>query len=254
MLTALLQQVGLNKYEAEAYVALLFHGSLTGYELGKRSGVPLSRSYEILEHLSMQGLALVQPGEPVRYRAEEPQQLLARLRRESVATLDALDQALADLGATPTNDGFWVARGQAAVVAHARGLIEAAQETLVLSVAPQHRDLLVTERAVAQSRGCRIVDAPLAAQESPLIALLADRRQGLLGTLEPVEHCQAVVSSHPALLAVLARVLAPQLMVTFSKSAPVHQEHEHTQPLAWLDWEQHKQRRLLQEHTSSRIA
>ncbi len=29
----LLQQIGLNKYEAEAYYALLTHGALTGYEV-----------------------------------------------------------------------------------------------------------------------------------------------------------------------------------------------------------------------------
>src|SRR5205085_4852065 len=37
----LLQRIGLNKYEAEAYYALLVAGPLTGYELGKRSTVPL---------------------------------------------------------------------------------------------------------------------------------------------------------------------------------------------------------------------
>ena len=68
----LLQQIGLNKYEAEAYSTLLSEGSLTGYELGKRSQVPLSRSYEILERLVQKGLALVQPGDPPRYAAQQP--------------------------------------------------------------------------------------------------------------------------------------------------------------------------------------
>jgi predicted transcriptional regulator len=48
----LLQQIGLNKYEAEAYYTLLANEPLTGYELGKRSQVPLSRSYEVLERLT----------------------------------------------------------------------------------------------------------------------------------------------------------------------------------------------------------
>jgi hypothetical protein len=38
----LLQQIGLNKYEAEAYYTLLSEGPLTGYELGKRSLSPVS--------------------------------------------------------------------------------------------------------------------------------------------------------------------------------------------------------------------
>ena len=75
-----LQQVGLNKYEAEAYYTLLAEGPLTGYELGKRSQVPLSRSYEILERLTQKGLALVQPGDPPRYSAEDPGRFLEPVR------------------------------------------------------------------------------------------------------------------------------------------------------------------------------
>ena len=41
MAVDLLQRVGLNKYEAEAYLALLADGPLTGYELGKRSAAHL---------------------------------------------------------------------------------------------------------------------------------------------------------------------------------------------------------------------
>ena len=67
----------MNKYEAEAYAALLRHGQLTGYELGKRSEVPLSRSYEVLERLVGKGLALVQPGDPPRYAAEAPDEFFA---------------------------------------------------------------------------------------------------------------------------------------------------------------------------------
>ena len=83
----LLQQVGLNKYEAEAYYTLLSEGSLTGYELGKRSQVPLSRSYEILERLVQKGLALVQPGDPPRYAAQEPEQFLGQARSSMTASV-----------------------------------------------------------------------------------------------------------------------------------------------------------------------
>src|SRR6266702_3429062 len=93
----LLQQIGLNKYEAEAYYTLLAEGPLTGYELGKRSQVPLSRSYEILERLTQKGLAQVQPGDPPRYTAEPPGQFLGQVRSTMSATLDALSAALVGL-------------------------------------------------------------------------------------------------------------------------------------------------------------
>ena len=97
----LLQQIGLNKYEAEAYYTLLAQGPLTGYELGKRSQVPLSRSYEILERLAQKGLVLVQPGDPPYYAAEEAERLLGQVRSTMTATLDTLAVAHLDGRSNP---------------------------------------------------------------------------------------------------------------------------------------------------------
>src|SRR5258708_38655453 len=93
----LLQEIGLNKYEAEAYFTLLTQGPLTGYELGKRSQVPLSRSYDVLERLSQKGLALIQPGEPARYLALEPSLLLGQVRSTMEQNLRELASSLATL-------------------------------------------------------------------------------------------------------------------------------------------------------------
>ncbi len=112
-----LQQVGLNKYEAEAYYTLLAEGPLTGYELGKRSQVPLSRSYEILERLTQKGLALVQPGDPPRYSAEDPGRFLGQVRQTMTQTLDTLAVSLAALTDSRSEDEFWVLRGQQHVLA-----------------------------------------------------------------------------------------------------------------------------------------
>ena len=94
MTLELLQEIGLNKYEAEAYYTLLTQGPLTGYELGKRSQVPLSRSYDVLERLSQKGLALAQPGEPARYRALEPALFLGQVRAGMEQTLQTLASSL----------------------------------------------------------------------------------------------------------------------------------------------------------------
>src|SRR5436189_3536003 len=110
MAVDLLQRLGLNKYEAEAYLALLTAGPLTGYELGKRSDVPLSKSYETLERLSRRGLALIQPGDPPRYLAERPDRLLAQSRSDHEALLTALAAALSERQRAEPADQFWVVR------------------------------------------------------------------------------------------------------------------------------------------------
>src|SRR5437588_10645726 len=116
----LLQQIGLNKYEAEAYYTLLAEGPLTGYELGKRSQVPLSRSYEILERLTQKGLALVQPGEPPRYLAENPDQFLGQVRATMTERLDTLAGTLATLAQPDRAGDFWVVRGREPILHRVR--------------------------------------------------------------------------------------------------------------------------------------
>src|SRR6266699_5446332 len=147
----LLQQIGLNKYEAEAYYTLLTQEPLTGYELGKRSQVPLSRSYEILERLAQKGLALVQPGDPPRYTAEEPGRFLGQVRATILATLDALDSSLAALPRSDTSSEFWVLRDRQHILARAQSLIAEAQQTIQLSLPtndePEVVDILALARA-----------------------------------------------------------------------------------------------------------
>src|SRR5213594_2267350 len=174
----LLQQIGLNKYEAEAYYTLLAEGPLTGYELGKRSDVPLSRSYEILERLAGKGLALVQPGDPPRYAAEPPEQFLDRTRTATTSTLDALAHALADAGPSAIPEGFWVARGQEHILAYANTCIARAQRTLAVHIAPTQRTFVAEALVQAQARGCRILPGlidPRAEDAATLLLVIDDR-------------------------------------------------------------------------------
>ena len=252
----LLQRVGLNKYEAEAYAALLRYGPLTGYELGKRSDVPLSRSYEILERLTTKGLALVQPGDPPRYAAEPPEQFLDRTRAATTTTLDALARALADAGPSAIPEGFWVARGQEHILAYANTCIARAQRTLAVQIAPTQRAFVAEALAQAQSRGCRILPPLLDTRTEDVgtLLLVIDDREGLIGTLTPADRAQAVVSANHAFVAALARSLEPRRLATPAQIAEPAPANREPQPLSWLDWEQHKQHRLLNVQPENRIA
>src|SRR5438270_2490798 len=150
----LLQQIGLNKYEAEAYYALLAEGPLTGYELGKRSQVPLSRSYEILERLTQKGLALLQPGEPPRYLAENPEQFLGQVRATMTERLDTLASSLAALAQPDSAGEFWVLRGRDPILNRVRAMIAGAQRTVDLSLATGEEEEVRGMLALSRARGC----------------------------------------------------------------------------------------------------
>ncbi|HEY1350652.1 MAG TPA: helix-turn-helix domain-containing protein [Ktedonobacteraceae bacterium] len=237
-----LQEIGLNKYEAQAYSTLLNCGPLTGYELGKRSQVPASRCYDVLERLCQRGLALIQPGEPVRYRALEPALFLNRVRTNMEEALAALAGSLTH---TQQPGGeFWVVRGQAQILASAQALCASASQTLWLALPTGVHDDFAVSLAQAGRRDVHLSLSTEPDQAVPTISLLVDAREALLGTLTP--DGQAILSQNPALLALLTgffRQMRPQ-------APPPVSSHESD----WLDWEQRKQQRLRTLHTYRSIA
>jgi HTH-type transcriptional regulator, sugar sensing transcriptional regulator len=251
----LLQQIGLNKYEAEAYYTLLTRGALTGYEVGKFSQVPGSRSYEVLERLIEKGLAFVQPGDPPRYSAQNPQDVFARFRSTMETTLNTLATSLASLARVDTTGEFWIVRGQQNVLAQAKSMITGAQASLDLVLPAQYYP---TEQIAARNRGVRIFHFPTEILDQHTLLLLCDGREALVGTLTPADSCQAVLSSNMALLNALhgyflyqqtARRPIPEAPIAFPQPNNV-KSHD----VDWMDWEARKQNHLLNVSTNNRTA
>ncbi len=240
MTVELLQQIGLTKYEAEGYLALLRHDALTGYELGKRSAVPLPRSYETLERLTQKGFALVQPGEPPRYAATPPEAIIARTRAAQTATLESLADELASVAQAPPREGYWIARGTAAITVQAEALIGEATETIA---ACGPLEPFVAALTAARVRGC-LVTVHSGQAATGTFALLLDDTRALLGTLTATDDCQAITGADAALVAAARALIAtaPDTQGTLPAQVAARDE---TAPLAWLAWETRKQRRLL---------
>ncbi len=252
-----LQQVGLNKYEAEAYYTLLAEGPLTGYELGKRSQVPLSRSYEVLERLTQKGLALVQPGDPPRYLAEDPDRFLGQVRLSMTKTLDSLADSLATLARSIPEGEFWVLRGRRHILARARAMAAEAQRTIRLYLSPGYDAELAAALALAREKGCQITRASTAVQshtDADVILLLVDDREALAGTLTPADRCQSVVSANRALITALSHYFGQQLSVEESTPVTSTVTTRQSEQLDWVAWEDRKQRRLWRPGSDNRVA
>jgi sugar-specific transcriptional regulator TrmB len=67
-----LQALGLNAYEARAYVALLERNTLTATQVANLAGIPRARVYETLETLTARGLCVLRPGRFKTYGATNP--------------------------------------------------------------------------------------------------------------------------------------------------------------------------------------
>lgn len=239
----LLQQVGMSKYEAEAYCTLLAEGPLTGYELGKRSEVPLSRSYEIIERLCRNGLALAQPGEPPRYAAELPEHVIARMQETLVATVTVLKQVLNDIQHHVAVPGFWVLRGRSAILARVSSLVRAFGPECMLYVSGSQPD---TNDLVDQARslGCQVKHS---SEQDGMLLLLRLGKEALAGTIAPAAESQAVIGANAGLMAAIEAFFAAPLQPRKSEPTPAS-------PSDWVAWEEHKHRHLWRLARSGRVA
>lgn len=235
-----LQQVGLTQYEAEGYYTLLQEGPLTGYQLGKRSRVPLPRSYDVLERLCQRGLALVQPGDPPRYLAEDPARFLEQLQRSMTSRLEELASTLMAVPASQVSEEFWVIRGRERIRDRAAAMIGEAERSLGLHLPASMSGDLSSLVSEARARGCHVLWAAQTARlAADAVLVLVEDREVLAGTVAS-DRAQAVVTGNWALVAMaqscfLDELPRQRLARATETSAPAND---------WLTWEEQKQKRL----------
>ena len=71
----------LNIYETKVWLALLHKGIASAGEIASISGVPRSRTYDVLEGLEKKGFAIIKLGKPVQYIGVKPQIVLEKLKK-----------------------------------------------------------------------------------------------------------------------------------------------------------------------------
>jgi sugar-specific transcriptional regulator TrmB len=71
---------GLNIYETKVWLALLRKGIASAGEVASISGVPRSRTYDVLENLEKKGFAIIKLEKPVKYIGVKPQIILEKIK------------------------------------------------------------------------------------------------------------------------------------------------------------------------------
>ncbi|MEK6945814.1 MAG: helix-turn-helix domain-containing protein [Nanoarchaeota archaeon] len=73
----------LNIYETKVWLALLGKGVASAGEVAEISGVPRSRTYDVLESLEKKGFCIVKLGKPVKYLGVKPHIILEKLKNNA---------------------------------------------------------------------------------------------------------------------------------------------------------------------------
>jgi sugar-specific transcriptional regulator TrmB len=139
----------LNIYETKVWLALLAKGVASAGEIAEISGVPRSRTYDVLESLEKQGFAIMKLGKPVKYIAVKPTIVIEKLKsialknaEEKIKTIQQIRetneytalQQLYSTGIEPVRheDISGAIRGKTTIYNHIKELLESAKKEVII--------------------------------------------------------------------------------------------------------------------------
>jgi hypothetical protein len=144
-----LAPLGLNAYEAAAYLALLGRPDLTPAEVASRAKIPRQRVYDVLLSLTSKGLCVARNENPKTYAGVEPKTALDLLALEREASLERQRKEARDLAdrlAQELGPIFAAGHGQHDPLAYV--------EVLSGQTRIAHRAIALAERAVHSVNSC----------------------------------------------------------------------------------------------------
>jgi len=139
----------LNIYETKVWLALLGKGVASAGEIAEISGVPRSRTYDVLEGLEKRGFAISKLGKPAKYIAVKPAIILEKIKKntmryaeEKIGILSKLKETaeyteletLYDTGITPVRheDLSGAIKGKSTIHGHMKEILESAKKEVII--------------------------------------------------------------------------------------------------------------------------
>jgi sugar-specific transcriptional regulator TrmB len=96
-LTVSLEEFGLSKYEAQAYVALISKGTISASELAYYSNIPRTKIYPTLLKLENKRLAIISKSKPIMCTAIAPEDAFDAIIHEQINKVDAMNSLVTNL-------------------------------------------------------------------------------------------------------------------------------------------------------------
>ena len=129
-----LVRLGLSVYEARAYVAIVTLGEGTIKEISEESGVPRSRTYDVMERLAEKGFVEEGGSSPRRYRANEPLVASNHLMEDIRRANDEILKELNEIGrkAESREMSIWTVKGEWAIDHKVGEIMESANKEVTI--------------------------------------------------------------------------------------------------------------------------
>ncbi len=143
------EHFNLNIYETKVWLALLGKGLASAGEIAEMSGVPRSRTYDVLESLEKQGFAIMKLGKPVKYIAVKPSTIIEKLKSNAEKTAEEKIKIISKLKSTEEyselehlykegiqpvrqEDISGAIKGKSTIYNHIKDLLESAKKEVII--------------------------------------------------------------------------------------------------------------------------
>jgi sugar-specific transcriptional regulator TrmB len=129
-----IMELGLSEYEAKAYLSLLRENPATAYEIGKSSGIPTSKIYEVLKKLTEKGVvSIIEEGKTRQYVPIEPDEFLSKYKNRTEMIIGSLKDELLNIKGKRELSYIWNITEYSYLIDKARRMIEGAAKTVLIS-------------------------------------------------------------------------------------------------------------------------
>ena len=133
-----LEEFGLSRYEARAYLAMVKRGSVSASELAYYADIPRSKVYPILSKLETKGLAVISGRNPIECKAMAPEDAFDDIIQDQINKVNAMNALLSDLKKVSeegkrehgTEEGRYVQLSADSVLSRLRTMIGGARSSI----------------------------------------------------------------------------------------------------------------------------
>lgn len=129
-----MKKYNFSEYETLVYTTLLEIGNLSGYEASKRSGVPRSKVYNVLESLLKKRLVIATKTNPKLYQAVSAQEFLGKFKNDTLTDIDYLELELGNIKKKEDEELLWELNGYDNIQNKAYHLVRDAKESLYVQI------------------------------------------------------------------------------------------------------------------------
>ena len=92
-----LEEFGLGRYEAQAYVALVTNGTISASELAYYSNIPRPKAYSTIKKLAAKNLIVVSQSKPIMCTAIAPENAFDKIVHEQINKVNAMNTLVSNL-------------------------------------------------------------------------------------------------------------------------------------------------------------